>query len=480
MIVGVISASLPRRAFREVGLPLGLTLATLVVPAIVAALLFGQFGSPLRFGSIWHHWGAYVAPAQAMLAGGVPFRDFPVQYGMGPTLVITALSSKDLFFGTYMATAIANALYLLALGASVLLALREAPRGLAFLAILATTCAVLLWTGYPPNEGGPLMTPSVDGMRFLPLALLILAILWSEAVGRPVGAPGYAAWLFSVAWSPEAAVYATIVWFPYLALRAAQKRGVSTLRGVALAALRGVAVATAALTAGIAVLSLVFRAGFGDWPSASGFLTYIRNPPGILPPNPLGPIWLIAAALGIGAVAITRTDARGLRVGTICLLALVAVSSYYVGRSHDNNVLNLFPFVVLLLAAALSLQLPPLLEGFSRMVLVGIVAWPVTFGWQSWTAAIGSGEALTIGPARLLDRFRLETPDAWALLNGYLADLSGNHADSADAGTALAWLEQQGAGPPLVVNQAMIMPRDFAGSAWTGVNNLANFDPLPR
>ena len=212
---------------------------------------------------------------------------------------------------------------------------------------------------------------------------------------------------FSVAWSPEAAVYATIVWFPYLALRAAQKRGVSTLRGVALAALRGVAVATAALTAGIAVLSLVFRAGFGDWPSASGFLTYIRNPPGILPPNPLGPIWLIAAALGIGAVAITRTDARGLRVGTICLLALVAVSSYYVGRSHDNNVLNLFPFVVLLLAAALSLQLPPLLEGFSRMVLVGIVAWPVTFGWQSWTAAIGSGEALTIGPARLLDRFRL-------------------------------------------------------------------------
>jgi hypothetical protein len=114
------------------------------------------------------------------------------------------------------------------------------------------------------------------------------------------------------------------------------------------------------------------------------------------------------------------------------------------------------------------------------MVLVGIVAWPMTFGGQSWTAAIQSGEALTVGPARLLDRLRLATPDAWALLNAYLANLPGNHADSADAGAALAWLAEQGAGPPLVVNQAMIMPRHAAGPAWTGVNNLANFEPLPR
>ena len=159
-----------------------------------------------------------------------------------------------------------------------------------------------------------MMTPSVDGMRFLPLAFLILAILWGEAAGRPIGALGYAVWLFSLAWSPEAGVYATIVWFPYLGLRAAQARGVSTFGSVTWAALRGGAVAGAALAAGIAILSLVFRAGFGDWPSASGFLTYILNPPGILPPNPLGPIWLIASALVIGAVALTRAEARELRM----------------------------------------------------------------------------------------------------------------------------------------------------------------------
>lgn len=489
LIAGVLAATLPRFQFKELGLPVAPIIATLLGLAAIAALLFGQFGSPVLFWCIWAHWGAYVAPAQAMLGGGVPFRDFPVQYGMGPTLLISALNSKDPWSGLYLAAAGANALYLLALAACVGLALRAAPRGLALLAMLAVTCAALLWTGMPPDEAGPMMCPSVDGMRYLPLALLMLVILWSEAAERPVTATGYAIWLLSLAWSPEAGVYATIVWFPYLGLHATQKRGVDTPTGVALAALRGAAVAVAASAAGIAILTLLFRAGFGEWPSVSGFLTYIRNPPGIQPPNPSGTIWLGLAALGIGAVALTRADARRLRTGTVCLLGLVAVGSYYLGNSHDNVVLNLSPFVVLLMASALSVPLPPVLEGFSRLVLVGIVAWPATFGFQYWTAAIQRGDAIEIGPSRLLDRFRFATPDAWALMDGALADavLAGalgdhadRHADSADAGKALAWLVGLGAGPPLIINEAVILPRYAAGTAWTGVNNLANFDLLPR
>jgi hypothetical protein len=72
-----------------------------------------------------------------------------------------------------LGTVLANALYLLAMVASVGLALRKSLRGLALLATLAMACSALVWT--------PMMTPSVDGMRFLPLALLMLAILWGEA-----------------------------------------------------------------------------------------------------------------------------------------------------------------------------------------------------------------------------------------------------------------------------------------------------------
>jgi hypothetical protein len=480
LIVGVLAATLPLLPFRAAGIPAAPVLATLLVFAVVAALLMGQFDSPLLFWSIWHHWGAYVAPAEAMLGGGAPFHDFPVQYGMGPTLLISALGRKDLWSGLYLATAFTNALYLLVLAASVGLALRRSPRGLALLAVLAMACAVLLWTGYPPAEAGPMMTPSVDGMRFLPLALLIFVILVGEAAECPGTALGYVVWFCSLAWSPEAGVYATIVWFPYLALRAAQRRGANTPGAVAWAALCGSAIAVASLAAGTAILTLIFRVEFGGWPSASGFLTYVLNPPGILPPNPLGPIWLGLAAVAIGAVALTRTDARGLRTGAVCLLGLVAAGSYYLGRSHDNNVLNLFPFVVLSIAAAVSVPLPSILEGFSRMVLVGIVAWPATFGFQSPVLGTVSDGKIPFGPERLLDRFKLVAPDAWALLDAYLADQPGRHAASADAGAALAWLAEHGAGPPLVINQALISPRYAGGPEWTGVNNLANFDLLPR
>jgi hypothetical protein len=480
LTVGLLAAALPRIPFRVAGLPWAPVLAALLGLGVISATLTGQFGAPLFFGAIWHHWGAYVAPAQAMVAGGVPFRDFPVQYGMGPMLFISALSSGDLWFGTYVGTALANALYLLAMVASVGLALRKSLRGLALLAALAMACSVLVWTGYPPDLAGPMTAPSVDGMRFLPLALLVLAILWGEAAERPILGLGYAIWLFGLAWSPEAGAHATIVWFPYLGLRAAQKRGSGSTLAVTLVALRGVAIAVAALVLGFAILTLAFRAAFSDWPSVSGFLTYIRNPPGIQPPNLLGPIWLAAAVLGIGAMALARADARGLRTGTVCLLGLVAASSYYLGRSHDNNLLNLFPFVVLPTASALSVSLPPVLDGFSRMLLVGIVAWPTTFGLQSWTLAVQSGEAFTFGPARMLDRFQLVKPDAWALLDASLAGLPGRRAGSADAGAALAWLTEQGAGPPLVINQGMILPRYPASLEWTGVNNLANFGLLPQ
>jgi hypothetical protein len=481
LIVGVLAAAVPGLPFRTAGIPAAPVLATLLVFAVIAARLMGQFDSPLLFWFIWHHWGAYVAPAQAMLGGGVPFHEFPVQYGMGPTLLISALGRKDLWFGLYLATALSNAFYLLVLAGSVGLVLSKSPRGLALLAVLAIACAVLLWTGYPPEEAGPMMGPSVAGMRFLPLALLILAILVGEAVERPVTALGYVVWLCSLAWSPEAGVYATIVWFPYLALRAAQRGGANTPRAVAWAALRGVAIAVASLAAGVVILTLMFRVGFGDWPSASGFLTYVRNPPGMLPPNPLGPIWLMLATLATGAVALTRADARGLRTGTACLLGLVAASSYYLlGRSHDNNVLNLFPFLVLLISVALSLPLPSILEGFSRMVLVGILAWPATFGFQSSIVGTERDATIATGPGRLLDRFRLVTPDAWALLDAYLGGQAGRHAASADAGAALVWLADRGAGPPLVINQAFISPRYAGGPEWTGVNNLANFELLPR
>ena len=38
--------------------------------------------------TMWHHWGAYIAPAESIISGARLFYDVPAQYGLGPTLIL--------------------------------------------------------------------------------------------------------------------------------------------------------------------------------------------------------------------------------------------------------------------------------------------------------------------------------------------------------------------------------------------------------
>jgi hypothetical protein len=477
LALGCLAAWLPRLLPQAFGIPRIWALLCLLMLGLASVILTGVFTSPGAFWMLWHHWGAYAAASEALLAGAVPFRDFPVQYGMGPTLLIALLGGRDPWLGTYFATALTSLLYVLAMGACVLALLRDAPRGLTLLALAAMTSAVLLWTGYPPDYMGPLATPSVGGMRFVPLALILLNIVRHEAAGRAPDQLGHALWLLSVLWSPEAAFQGTLIWWPYLAIRRAQM--VETRASVLLAMLCGAAQAIAALTLSIAGFALLFRLGFGAWPSPFGYLAYVRNPPGVLQPNLLGPVWLMLAAILAGLMALASRDGREMRIGFVCLAALLAVGSYYLGRSHDNNLLNLFPFLVLALVPLLRNGSPGMLSGFSRLVMAGLVAWPASFGIGAWRHAWERGEAGRLGVGEILDQMRLATPTSHAMLDAFMAPLGTAVAPTADAGAALDWLRKYDAGTPVIVNVAAISVRSMPGPSWTGMTNLATYALLP-
>ena len=479
LLVGLFAAALPRLLPQAKGAPTFISLAALFLLGVVAVSLTGVVSSPQGFGILWHHWSVYVGAAEALLGGAIPFRDYPVQYGMGPTLLLAALCRGECWTGTYMAITAANLLYLLAMAGCVLMLTRKLPTGLALVALAAMGCAILMWTGFPADFWGPNTTPSVDGMRFLPFAALLFFILLAEERGIRLDAAGHALWFLGLVWSPEAAFYATVVWWPYLALRRAQVTGASSATSVSIEAVRGAVVALAATTAGFAALAVLFRIAYHDWPSIAGFTTYVRNPPGILPANPVGPIWLGLAAAALVAIAQVRADTRGSRIGFVCLMGLLAVGSYYLGRSHDNNVLNLLPFIVLAMTAALAIGLKDIGSGFAQVALAGVVAYVATFGFESWNAAARSGQAGNIGPNRFIDDMRLDTPDALALLDASLARSPGAHAPAADAAAALEWLRAKGEGSPVWVSPSMFLPFGAPGPAWTGMNDVGTFNLLP-
>ena len=183
-------------------------------------------------------------------AGRSRFGTTPCNMEWGPTLLLAALCRGECWTGTYIAVAATNLLYLLAMGGCVVMLTRKLPMGLALVALAAMGCAILMWTGYPPDFKGPIATPSVDGMRFFPLAALLFFIMAAEERGFRLDAAGHALWFLGVVWSPEAAFYATVVWWPYLALRRAQAIGATSATGVAIAVLRGAGVALAATAAG--------------------------------------------------------------------------------------------------------------------------------------------------------------------------------------------------------------------------------------
>jgi len=195
-----------------------------------------------------------------------------------------------------------------------------------------------------------------------------------------------------------------------------------------------------------------------------------------MPVNYLGPVWLLVSALLIACVAMMQTNDKSLRIGLACTLALTAVSSYYLGRSHDNNILCLFPFIVLVLAFSLTVPLSDYLKGFSRIVLVGIVAWSCTCRFYSLTLAFESGQIHSIGYDDLLRHFKFTDPFAWSLTDIYLYH---PHEPFEDLGAALSWFEDHHEAAPLILNELNIMSRSAAMVDWTGVNNMANFALLP-
>lgn len=476
VLLGGLAAWLPRLFSKSAPVPTAAVLLPVGALGLLFMLMTGPFGTPLAFGTLWHHWGPFVSPAEAILAGFVPFRDFPLQYGMGPALTVAAVCGGDCWGALYVVVCTTNLLYALAVASCALLQAHDAGRGTSILAAAAATAATLLWTGFPPHFIGPLATPSVAGLRFLPVASLLLAVLVAERHGRAPGWVGHGLWALAVAWSPEAAAYASIVWWPYLALRRAQ--AASDMRGVLLALMRVALLAVGALLFVVGLLVLAFRLGFGAWPLSRGFLVFVSNPPGVLLPNLLGPLSLAIAAILASCLMLPRLDPSRQRSAFACTGAFVAVGSYYLGRSHDNNLLNLFPFLAVTLSGLLLPELPPVVTGFARTALAGLLGWLACFGLGAWEEARRDNVAWRTGPAAMLRAMSLND-EGWDLLTRQMAADGTPHGSLKDAREALAWLRAQGAEAPVFANRAMVMPRGAPGQAWTGMQNLGSFATLP-
>jgi hypothetical protein len=445
----------------------------------------GIFHDPQAFLFAWHHWGAYVGPSEMVRSGARLFRDVPAQYGLGPTVLIAAIGGQGCWLGVYYLAGLSTLLFAPLVAGIALNLRRKSSGGFSVFVILALCLfCCFFWTSYPPHAGAPLMTPSVSGMRFLPATAMVAWLLWrdrSPAAASSGWQGAHLLWALGALWSPECAFYVTFVWWPYyLWLRCSQGSGPGG--AVRLSILPR---AAGKLLLSLLVVLFCFFAGY--WliyrttPTACGYFAYVTDPPTPLPINPEGAIWFFIAVLVLGLAALYSTlrtsgNTRVFRQIFLLVLLAYATFSYFLGRSHDNNLLNLLPFQLLVLLAAFR---APIIADWARtaaaVLLASLVGWSSVFGWDVWRETISNGRLFEFNAQAMRVRFSYDDLCTAECIRREAANVS----NPSDAARAANYIEGNFGEPLTVLDFAMNLRATDNGAVWSAVQGPENFVSVP-
>lgn len=371
--------------------------ATFLVVIAVLSFVTTQLHDETLF-TTWHHWGAYIGPSELLLAGARLFLDIPAQYGLGPTLIIASACGQNCWEGMYYIVGSSTIIFATLIAYLALSMTNEKisvdciPRWLV-LALCIVCC--FLWGGYPAHLSLPLSYPSSGGLRFLPaIAFVTLLIRFDYNFQNKDGQAkwGHFAWCLASLWSPESGFYATCIWWPYyLLLRSSQARNDHELGIHLFKAVITLLMVTLGL---VTVFTTIYWVIYHALPSAQTFFAYALNPPGPLTIDPNGTIWFFVAVIVLSVFHNWHTfqcdgNTPLFRRGFVLLLLTYSTFSYFLGRSHDNNILNILPFIFLLLLNIYGTSAKYLARTIAATLLATLIGWSYTINWDSWFESDG-------------------------------------------------------------------------------------------
>ncbi|QWD35724.1 hypothetical protein G6674_01615 [Polynucleobacter paneuropaeus] len=398
------------------GLFIGILLMLTFTPGI--GLVTTSFGQ-------WHHWGAYIGPAELVLNGAIPFNDIPLQYGFGPTIIIAAACATSCWNAFYWSAGIGTTLITLAL-AYIAIKIYQ-PKNIieqAIILLIVLLCSIF-YTAYPANLLSVLATPSTSGLRFLPGVLMLCLIVHqitkkdnrdtiantSTNILEARHVPMHLLWIASFLWAPEAAIQTSVLWIPYCAWsRLYQLRGLSLTLGALKLGLQFFLLFIVALIG----FSTLFLLHYGEWPILSTYFVYLLYPPGPMPINPNGTIWFVlmctilwflwARCYQKQAFSDPKITQSMWAIALLCF----ANFTYYIGRSHDNNILNLLPYFSLLLMGISRWSEKSMTKIISTVMLSSIVGWSILIDFTHYELALRNHVLLDKSPTALIASFNRE------------------------------------------------------------------------
>ena len=343
------------------------TLGAFLVLAVVS-LRVGDCGP-----GFYHHWGFFVGPAELVRQGGWLLWDVPAQYGFLSTLLIAFFPTSNVWQSLYVTNAL-----LTFLSASFLFCMLR-PKGSGFFnlafSMALTLAAVFLLPGDVQNLTGPFIAPSVGAFRFCWCYVLLAILVWASRID-PTGSgyrlclwTGCVAWLVGTLWACESAVYCSLIWLPAYGLAIWQRTVL--IAGQAEIRARGrirdigfwLVIPPALLLTSTVLISIYYRVCLGATPDWYAFAEYplaYANGLCSMPIDPSGGVWLLVMIWStLAAVGVAYLQQGGVARVPPLLVGIAGavwgVSSYFVSRSHENNITNISTILCTGLACTLYL-----------------------------------------------------------------------------------------------------------------------------
>jgi hypothetical protein len=334
-----------------------------LIANIVAVLLIAM--ASLRTDHIFglgeiHHWSFFTGPAQMVRQGEWLLWDVPSQYGFLVTLTLSWLPTRTTWQSLFLVNALFNFLIALMLF-SLFRALRPGFLNLCF-ALALTLAAVFFRSGLAPSYfEGPSHLPNIGGLRFF-WSFALVAMLFLEyrrastrQSYRALFWSGCLVWLVATLWSVESAVYACATWLPAFALLAwrstADVAGAPerTFKARLVASARWLLLPPALLVATVLLVAGIYFLRLGQAPDWRSFIEYAQAYKGgfaALPIDVNGAVWVLVIVFCAFATTVVYLLRDGADHAALPLMlgaggGLWAMCSYFVSRSHPNNVHNL-------------------------------------------------------------------------------------------------------------------------------------------
>ena len=322
-----------------------------------------------------HNMTALIGPAQLLAAGVVPFDGLPIQYGLGPSMLIASGCATNCYWSTWIWGGITSFAMLTSMGVMVVALLRH--KSVVMLAFTLTALFIisLFFTGWAPNPVNIAAVPQVYGLRFMP-GVIFMVGLYLHYIYNVKFLQGYRenifhfGWLLCFCWSPEAAIHATFIWGTVYVLNVNR----FTLREFSKRSAK-MALILAGFVLAIKILYVVI------WDlnfSLTTYLAYILYAPGQMDFNPSIarlPIFVLCLAALAGLL---QTQDEKMKPWIIPLMLALGTSTYFLGRSHPNNVLNVLAYWGLFLATLYAHAGSARISMTARAILIACVALAVS------------------------------------------------------------------------------------------------------